>query len=317
MTISRRIREWLLDKEADPSVRVRVLRDLLDRADDDPAVVRTQKEIGRKGWAARILSEQHVQGHWVTQGTSAGELYRPKYISTNWRLLVLSDLGMTRKHPRVAKAAALLLRRYYASGDLGGKASEVCVTGNAVRMLTRFGYLKDPRMKPAVDWLVRHQKEDGGWHCFRSAVGTLDSWEALAAFAAIPPSGRTPEIRRAIERGAEFYLERRLFREGSAVYSPWFRLHYPIHYYYDLLVGLDVLTSLGHGDDPRMRPALDRLEAMRNRDGTWNMDALHPDTDDPDYPFRGPVYPLELEAPGRPSRWITTTALTVLKRAGR
>src|SRR2546426_246410 len=45
--------------------------------------------------------------------------------------------------------------------------------------------------------------------------------------------------------------------------------------------------------------------------------APHPDTEDPGYQFRGPFYPLGLEVPGRPSRWITTTALTVLKRAGR
>jgi len=139
----------------------------------------------------------------------------------------------------------------------------------------------------------------------------------LAAFAALPHSARTPSIQRAIERGAEFYLDRGLLREGRTPYAPWMRLHYPVQYYYDLLVGLDVLTSLGYGEDRRIRPALAKLERMRNRDGSWNMDALHPDTEDPAYQFRGPFYPLGLEVPGRPSRWITTTALTVLRRAGR
>src|SRR5947208_312554 len=167
----------------------------------------------------------------------------------------------------------------------------------------RLRVLRDLLDRPADDpAVVRDQKKDGGWHCFRSRTGTLDCWEALAAFVAIPSEARTPPIRQSIERGAEFYLERRLFREGPAPYRPWFRLHYPVHYYYDLLVGLDTLTSLGYGEDPRMRPALDRLEAMRNRDGSWNMDALHPDTEDPAYQFRGPFYPLGLEVPGRPSR---------------
>ncbi|TLZ83151.1 MAG: hypothetical protein E6K03_05830 [Methanobacteriota archaeon] len=285
MVLRRGLRTWLLAKDSDPSVRLRVLRDLLDRPADDPAVVGAQREIGRK--------------------------------ATNWRLLVLSDLGLTKKTPRVAKAMGLFLNRFSRSGDLGGPSSEVCITGNAVRMMARFGYLKDPRMKPAIEWLVRHQKKDGGWHCFRSRTGTLDCWEALAAFAALPSGARTPPILRSIERGAEFYLERRLFREGPTPYRPWFRLHYPVHYYYDILVGLDTLTSLGYDGDPRMRPALDRLVAMHNRDGSWNMDALHPDSEDPVYQFRGPFYPLGLEVPGRPSRWITTTALSVLKRAGR
>jgi len=317
MVLRRGLRNWLLARDADPSVRLRVLRDLLDRPADDPTVVRAQREIGRKDWAAHILRGQHPSGQWVTPGSSRFELYRPKYVATNWRLIVLSDLGLTKKTPRVAKAARLFLNRFSLSGDLGGSSSEVCITGNAVRMMARFGYLKDPRVQTGIEWLVRHQKKDGGWHCFRSRTGTLDCWEALAAFAAIPSEARTPPILRSIERGAEFYLERRLFREGPTLYPPWFRLHYPVHYYYDILVGLDTLTSLGYGEDPRMRPALDRLEAMRNRDGSWNMDALHPDTQDPAYQFRGPFYPLGLEAPGRPSRWITTTALSVLKRAGR
>src|SRR5213080_1358055 len=99
MDLRRGLRDWLLANDSDPSVRLRVLRDLLDRPEDDPALVRAQKEIGRKGWAAR--------------GTSALELYRPKYVATNWRLLVLADLGLTKKHPRVAKGMDLLVRRRF------------------------------------------------------------------------------------------------------------------------------------------------------------------------------------------------------------
>lgn len=317
MALSRSLHAWLLGDEADPSVRLRVRRELLDEPDDDPAVVSARRQIGRKGWAARILRLQLPGGQWDSPGTSAYHLYLPKYVATNWRLLVLSDLGVNPKHPRVAKAVELLLRRFSEAGELGPRRGEVCIMGNALRMMARFGKQGDRRMRHAADWLVRHQKADGGWHCFRSRTGTLDCWEALAAFAAMPPSERTPPIQRAIESGAEFYLDRGLLREGPTPYAPWHRFHYPVHYFYDYLVGLDVLTSLGYGDDPRMRPALRRLESRRNGDGTWNMDALHPDSKDPGYQTRGPFYPFGLEVPGRPSRWITTTALTVLKRAGR
>jgi len=318
VALPRGLRNWLLGPDSDPSVRVRVFRDLLNGSADDSEVVRAQKEIGRKGWAAKILREQHPQGQWATPGTSAFELYWPKYITTNWRLLVLSDLGVNPKHPGVAKAVELLLRRFSGpGGELGPRRGEVCIMGNAVRMMAKFGKLEDPRMRYAVDWLVRHQKQDGGWHCFRSRTGTLDCWEALAAFAAMPASTRTPPIQRAIERGAEFYLERGLLRDGPTRYAPWYRLHYPVHYFYDYLVGLDVLTSLGYADEPRLRPALRRLDGRRNRDGSWNLDALQPDSEDPAYRIRGPFYPFGLEAPGHPSRWITTTALAVLKRAGR
>jgi hypothetical protein len=317
MAVPPKLRRWLLDG-ADASVRFRVLTDVLGRDSDDPAVREARREIGRKGWAAQILREQHPSGQWATHGTTRRDLYRPKYIAQNWRLIVLGDLGVPGTHPRIRKALRLFLQRFdRAPSDLGGPGSEVCFTGNAVRFLYQFGRGDAPAVAKSVDWLVRAQKRDGGWHCFRSRTGTLDCWEALAAFAEIPEAERSAPVRRAIARGAEFYLDRGLLREGAASYAPWLRFHYPRHYYYDLLVGLDVLTSLGYGRDRRMREPLDRLERRRNADGSWNLDALHPDTDDPDYQPRGPMYAFALEMPMRPSRWITTTALTVLRRAGR
>jgi len=318
MALSSRLREWLLDQDADASVRYRVLREVLGKGESDPAVVRARQQIGRKGWAAQILRRQHPDGHWETPGVSQVELYRPKYIATNWCLLVLADLGASGRNPRVRKAADLFLRTYASTtSGIGYPGGEICFTGNAVKMMAKLGRLRDPRVQKAIQWIVRHQKRDGGWHCFRSTTGTLDGWEGMAAFAAIPEDERPPEVQRSIERGAEFYLERGLMREGRSPYAPWFRLHYPVHYYYDLLVGLDFVTALGYGSDKRIRGALDRLERMRNRDGSWNLDALHPDSEDPNYPIRRSFYSFGVEVPGRPSRWITATALEVLKRAGR
>ena len=164
--------------------------------------------------------------------------------------------------------------------------------------------------------MVEDQKEDGGWHCFDSTRGTLDCWEGLAAFAALTKAKRTRSIKSAIERGAEFYLKRRLFREGPR-YEPWFRFHYPNHYYYDILVGLDVITKLGYGGDKRLSDALKILKEKRQEDGRWLLDRIHPDP--PNYQWgrnnlRQKVIPFGLEEVGKPSKWITLTALRVLKR---
>src|SRR3989449_9424850 len=105
MDLRRGLRNWLLAKDSDPSVRLRVLRDLLDRPADDPEVVRAQREIGSKGWAAQIMRGQHPSGQWVNPGSSALELYRPNYVATNWGPRGLSDLGLTRKTPRLAQAS--------------------------------------------------------------------------------------------------------------------------------------------------------------------------------------------------------------------
>ena len=314
------LRRFLL-KDTDPSVRHQTLRDLLDRPVSDPARESARRQIGRDGWAARILGLQQREGHWETFRGRGGELYDPKYIATNWRLIVLADLGMTRHDPRIRRASELLTaawsRRGY--GALGGQGSEVCITGNFARTMTRFGYLEEKHVQRSFEWLVDAQKLDGGWHCFPSKTGTLDGWEAMAAFAAVPPPKRPAAMQRAIERGAEFYLERRLLRgsDGSR-YAPWERIHYPNHYYYDFLLGLDFLTGLGFGEDRRLRPALDLLERKRRQDGTWALERHHPDLepDDPYHP-RTPLYPFVLEHVGLPSRWATLVALRVLRRAGR
>jgi hypothetical protein len=304
-------------------VRVRFWREVEGRANDDPAVRRATREIGRRGWAASILAHQWPDGHWVTPGSSAVDLYVPKYIVTNWLAIVLADLGMTRADPRIRRTAELYLSRWSGKGgDLSGRSGEICVTGNAVRTLVRFGYLDHPVVQRSIAWILRAQKSDGGWHCFRSRTGTLDGWEGLAALAEIPEAKRDGAIRRSIERGAEFFLRRRLLEEGRDRYPPWFRIHYPNHYYYDLLVGLRLLTRLGYGTDPRLAPALRWLRSKRDGRGTWALDAVHPDIDPEHggYPFPREgrvVYPLLLEPLGAPSRWATVEALGVLARVER
>jgi hypothetical protein len=248
-------------------------------------------------------------------------LYRPKYLATNWMLLVLADLGLTREFAPVRSSAELWMRRFSAQdggfGISGGKTGHLCVTGNMTRALIRFGYADHPKVRVALDWLVAHADPKGGWSCFGSGRN-LDSWEGLSAFAALPRKKWTTEIEGTVARASEFYLERRLLRQGER-YAPWYRLHYPIHYYYDFLVGLELMTELGYGADPRIDDALALLEKKRRRDGRWNLDAVHPDVEGPiarwfsAHPGQTPT-PFALETVGRPSKMITLRALSVRSR---
>jgi hypothetical protein len=303
---------WLLEKDQ-PSIRYRALTELLEQDEDDKEVRNARSMIPKKGWAAEILSAQNPGGWWVSNES----LYRPKYLSTNWMLLNLSDLGMTKADPRIAKACELWIRRF--SKNDGGfgvdddDKSELCLVGNTARALVKFGYADHPRVTSAFEWLVKNQKENGGWHCF-GKNGVIDAWEGMSAFAVYPRQKWTRSMKAAVERGAEFYLERKLHREGKR-YDPWYRFHYPNHYFYDVLVGLDFVTALGYAHDPRLEEALQIMTDKRRKDGTWNLDAVHPDAPyakDPKYAKR--FHPHSLEKARKPSKMITLRALTIMKR---
>ena len=303
---------WLLGDEQ-PAVRYFTLVDLLDRSEKEPEVQKAYKEIPKRGWAAAILAKQKSEGYWE----SRGDLYRPKYTATNWMALILSDLGLNKENLKVKKTAKLFFNYWLDPQKENVFKDEVCIVGNTARMLTRFGYEDDPRVKKLFQRLVEDQKEDGGWHCWESSTGTLDGWEALAAFASLPKPKRNKSINRSIERGAEFYLSKKLLEEGEKKYLPWYRLHYPVHYYYDFLVGLEVITSLGYGSDPRLALALE-LHKRKRSDGKWSLEKIHPDPRNFSWGkgnLKSKVKPFSLEKETKPSKWITLRALRVLKSA--
>ena len=314
--IQQGVLDWLLEPDQ-PVVRFNTLTHLLGCSRNSEEVRKAYSKIPKVGWSHEILAGQKPGGYW----DSREDLYRPKYTATIWKLIVLADLGLTAKDDRIRKPCEFFLKEY-AKPDGGfdtpgdSPRSELCITGNVAKALLLCGYDEDSRVLAAFDWLVENQKDDGGWHCFPNRVhGTLDCWEGLSAFAALPKRKWTRRIKRSVERGAEFYLARQLFREGRKRYLPWFRFHYPVHYYYDLLVGLDVITRLGYADDRRLKAALQILKDKRRPDDTWALDAVHPDLGlGAGYRFKKRPKPFALEKQGKPSKWITLTALRVLKR---
>ena len=202
MHVDGRIRAWLTGRGSDPSVRLRYWTEVEPRPASDRRR-NARRALGHGDLAEAILADQFPDGHWVTTGSSGEELYRPKYVATNWRAIVLADLGLARDDPRIRRAAEIILRRWSGrGGDLSGQSGEICVTGNAVRTLLRFGYRDHPVVQRSIAWILRTQKRDGGWHCFPSRTGTLDGWEGLAALAEIPLEQRTAGVQQAIGRGA-------------------------------------------------------------------------------------------------------------------
>jgi hypothetical protein len=313
--------DWLLEDDQ-PSIKYLTLTELLGRSENDPKVTSAKKSITQRGWAYDILAKQDPGDWWVEER----RLYQPKYLSTNWMLLILSDLGLTKEEPRIERACQLWMKRFAKSdggfGMDGGKTSHLCIVGNTARALVKFGYVDHPKVRSAFQWFVENQSKLGGWSCFLGGRN-LDSWEPLSAFAAYPREKWSRSMKQAVERGAEFFLERELHKQGDH-YEPWYRFHYPVHYYYDLLVGLDFMTQLGYSDDERLGHAISVLKKKRRKsDGKWILDAVHPDVGDyggiaewfAKHPKQAPI-PFSLEKVGEPSKMITLKALEILNRLG-
>jgi hypothetical protein len=316
--------EWLLEKEQ-PSIRYLTLTQLLERKESDSEVKEAKARIPKAGWAAEMLARRDPAGWWVRD---RGWL-EPRFVGTHWNLLALADLGATRAIPEIDQSCEYWMGKSpLQGGGVGGFGKgkgHHCYTANMARGLIRFGFEEDPRVRKTLEWIVQTSHPKGGWTCRFSTAGpapsrSLDAWEGLGAFAAYPRSKWTASMKGCVERSAEYYLERELHVQGDR-YEPWYRFHWPVHYYYDLLVGLDCLTALGYGDDRRLGFALELLRKKRRADGRWNLDAaqLDPDPETAEWlakhPEKRPA-PLTFEPAGKPSKMITLRALTVLSRVG-
>ena len=160
--------EWLLGED-NPSVRYFALRDLLNRSAGDAELESARRNIMSTGVVPEIIAK-------ITT-----EEYRPmrqdfyaKYQGLAWQLIILAELGAERTAP-VADACESLLSNSQdrdgggfsmrASGKSGGGLPRMvipCLTGNMIFSLIRLGYLDDPRLREAIDWIAHYQRFDDG-----------------------------------------------------------------------------------------------------------------------------------------------------------
>ena len=134
----------------------------------------------------------------------------------------------------------------------------------------------------------------------------------MRALAAIPPRRRTARVKRAIALGVEFLLSH---DPSEADYpmgwgntrpsASWFKLGFPSGYVADVLQVLEALAELGHARDPRLEPSLAWLAGRQDDRGRWANR----------YAYQGKTT-VPIEAQGKPSKWVTLRACTVLRAAG-
>jgi hypothetical protein len=302
--------DWLLD--SDPSIRWQVMRDLTHAPADIIAAERSR--VATDGWGARLLALQATDGLW------GGRPWSRDFTDTFHALELLRRFGIDPGSEEARQAVGRVRERvtWRAPGFEAPPADtwadnrffegevEPCINGNVVATGSYFGV----DMTPLVDHLLGEQLPDGGWNCeveYGSTVSsfatTINVLEGLLAYErAIGGSAGVSEARL---RGEEYMLERRLFRRKSTaeVIDPtWLRSSFPTWWHYDILRALDYLRDAGVAPDDRVADAVEIVAGQRDPDGRWPLQNVH----------AGEVH-FELEdGEGRPSRWITLSAMRVL-----
>lgn len=320
-----KIIEWLLEKD-NPSVRYFTLRHLLDRSEDDPEVQAARRAVMRSEAVRKILAAQEPEGYWV----KAGSGYTPKYHSTVWQILFLAELGADGRARQVRRGCEYLLNHAQAShGGFSAYTSAApsgavhCLNGNLLWALVALGYGADERVARAVDWLAGSiTGADFEWRYassvtgpgFKCAVneGLPCAWgavKALRALANLPPPLRSDKVKKATAAAVDLLLSRDLAKAdypcSGRVSSEWFKFGFPLSYTSDVLEALLALSAAGYARDPRLKNARASVLSQRGADGRWLLK----------HSLNGKMW-VDVEAKGKPSKWVTLRALRVLKAAG-
>jgi len=303
---------WLLNART-PSIRYQTLVDLLGYPAEQARVVQARQAIMSSGPVPAILSHQSKTGQWNGERS----YYTPKYISTHWSLMLLSELGVNGSEPRFQQGVLHMLDA--TAGDLfKGLDTNTfglsCFWGNLLRYALHAGMAEDARVEKVIHYATLglqngpcRCEHNWGYECAWGVVRTL--W----GLAAIPKVQRTPETGAAIAQGLKFLLDSfRLIdanyptRENGSINPVWFKLNFPLFYQVDLLFSLRILDELNMLNHPGARAALDWLEQCRGRNGHWPGSS----------PFRQRTWH-ELGDREETGRWVSLQASRILQHAGR
>ncbi len=326
--------DWLLDP-AEPSIRYLALRDLQGLPPDDPELLAAQEAAHTHGPIATVLEHMHSDGYWSKPGPG----YNPKYFSSVWSLVLLSQLGaVAALDERIRRACAYILEasltvhgQFSASGAPSGTVD--CLHGNLCEALVGLGY-DDPRLDLAYEWMARSvtgegvapmSEKDAPLRYYAGKCGPLFAcgsndkqpcaWGAakvMLAFARWPASRRTPLVERAIRQGVDFLFS--VDPVTAAWPSPyaakpsgnWWKFGFPVFYITDLLQIVEALIGLGYSGDPRLANALDLVRGKQDASGRWPLE----------YDYTGKTW-VDFGPKKTANKYVTLRALRALKEAGR
>lgn len=306
----------------EPSVRFKVLVNVLGRKLESAEIKKIQDEIKSSPRVKLLLSERGKDGKIPFHP------YR-KWYGAHWVLATLADIGYPSGDKSLIPLREQVLAWLFSEEHrkhiktIDGRTRR-CASqeGNALFSLLTLG-LTDARTEELAERLIKWQWHDGGWNCDRDPKAVNSSfWESLIPLRALALHARLTgkkESKEAAKRAAEVFLKRRLYKrqkDGKIMRDEFVELHYPCYWRYDILFGLKVMAEAGFIGDERCDDALKLLESKRLPDGG--------------FPAEKKYYRVTKKmASGRSlvdwggtsnkrmNEFVTADALYVLKKAGR
>jgi len=304
--------QWLLDAQT-PSIRYLTLRHLLRLPESDPKVQEARLAMKTSGPIPAILGGQTRIGSWANENS----YYTPKFTSTHWSMLLLTELGADGKDPHLRRGALFMLGETW---DMLQERLELkthswtCLWANMLRYTLHCRLDDDPRLRAILEALV-FDATKAEWTCEYNDDRPC-AWGAartLWGLAALPEHLRTPEVESAIQSGLTFLLdEHKLIKanyphpKGGKTHNLWFRLNFPLFYQADILFVLRTLANLGQLNHPGAQPALEWLRERRMKNGRWRGAS----------PFRKRTW-VVLGDQQETSRWVTLQAARVLRASNK
>lgn len=202
------------------------------------------------------------------------DAYWPKWDSPWWHMLLLHEMGETKRIPKSAiEAHVATLKRVPLKifpihpDDMPPGINPYrdnpchCQLGNVYQVLAAWGVDVDEELPWIRPWLLRYQMADGGLNCDNEAylvkdetpssmVGTIAAFEAILLYT---PRAWTDEERVFIEKGAQFLIGRKLMLGSPTKHNAaeresaknWLKPCFPRFYLYDVLRGLNALLLWG------------------------------------------------------------------------
>jgi len=299
---------WLLDAST-PSIRYLTLRHLLERPAADADVQAAWQEMKAAGPIPAILAGQTADGHWAGERS----YYTPKYTSTHWSMLLLTELAADGADPRLRRGASFMLaatQDELAQAMREGTHGLSCFWGNLLRYAVHCGQADDERVYAIIRYLA-HDAQETGWRCAHNdelpcAWGAA---RALWGLAALPAQQRSAQTTATIQSGLAFLLEshsllKANYPTSSLIHYLWFSLNFPLFYQADILFVLRVLAELGALDHPGAQPSLEWLASRRRPDGHWRGAS----------PFRQRTW-AALANPEETNRWVSLHAAIILRQS--